>query len=132
MRGRIIMQQAPGLEHVQIWPHARDTFQQLVEHTFVEVPIHHLPQRNKLSMNHPAHSKTAIISSSRAIFATAVFVISETLGPSIPHSVVSSWVEHETLQFVPRHNCGQKRRVTAMHRKEVFARGHTVCFLLRR
>ncbi len=54
MQGRIIIQQVPGLECEQIWLHPRDPFQQLVEHTFVEVRVHHLPQRKELSMNHAA------------------------------------------------------------------------------
>ncbi len=35
MKGRIIVQQAPGLGRVQIQPHAHDPFQQLVKHTSV-------------------------------------------------------------------------------------------------
>ncbi len=57
MRGRIIVQQESGLGHVQIRPHMRDPFQQLVEHTFVEVRVHRLPQRNKLSINHAVQIK---------------------------------------------------------------------------
>ncbi len=57
MRGCIIMQQAPCLGPMQIRPHAHDLFQQLIEHTFVEVRIHRLPQRNKLSMDHAARIK---------------------------------------------------------------------------
>ncbi len=87
MRGRIIEQQAPGLERMQIQPYTRDPFQQLVEHTFVEVCIHCLPRRNKLSESCCANQKTQSTSSSRAIFVTAVFMVSETPGPSIPHSV---------------------------------------------
>ncbi len=57
MRGGIIMQQAPGLGRVQIRPHMHNTFQQLVEHTFVEVRIHRLPWRNKLSVDHATQIK---------------------------------------------------------------------------
>ncbi len=57
MRGRIIVQQAPGLGCVRIRSHARDPFQQLVKHMFVEVRIHRLPRRNELSMDHAAWIK---------------------------------------------------------------------------
>ncbi len=81
MRGRIIVEQALGLGRVQIQPHTRDPFSQLVEHTFVEVRIHRLPWRNKLSRDHAARIK-------KRDQATAVFVVSETPGPFIPHYVV--------------------------------------------
>ncbi len=60
MRGRIIVQQAPGLGRMQIRPHVRDPFQQLVEHTFVEVRVHHLPRKNELTMDHAAQIKKSL------------------------------------------------------------------------
>ncbi len=43
-----------NLTTLPIWPHVYNPFQQLVEHTFVEIRIHRLPRRNKLSMDHAA------------------------------------------------------------------------------
>ncbi len=57
MRERIIVQQALDLGHVQIRPHARKLFQQLVKHTFVEVCVHRLPQKHKLSIDYAARIK---------------------------------------------------------------------------
>ncbi len=57
MQGLIIVQQAPDLGRVQIQSNARDPFQQLVKHTLVEVRIHNLSRRTKLSMDHVAQIK---------------------------------------------------------------------------
>ncbi len=86
MQGCTIVQQAPDFGCVQIQPHVCDPFQQLVEHTFVEVCVDHEEQTQYGACH--TNQKTQSTSSSHTIFATAVFVVSETPGPSIPHSVV--------------------------------------------
>ncbi len=133
MWGRIIVQQAPDLGHVQIQPHVRNPFQQLVEHMFVEVHVHCLPQRNKLSMDHAAQIKKHDQHRLHARLLPSQFLWSRRpLAHPFCTLSFSGWVVHKTPQFVPRHNCGQKCWVAVMRHEKVFARSHTVYFLFRR
>ncbi len=131
MRGHIIVQQTSGLGCLQIRPHVRDLFQQLVEHTFVEVRVHRLPRRNKLSMDHAVRIKKCDQHRLHVRFLPLQFFWSRRpLAHPFRTLSFGSRVVHKTPRSIPRHNCGQKCRVAVMRHEKVFARGHVVCFFV--
>ncbi len=134
MRGRIILQQAPGLERVQIRPHVRDLFQQLVEHTFVGVCVHRLPRRNKLNMDHAALIKNRNQHRLDTQFLPPQFLWSQRPLACPFHTLsFSSRVVCETPRFIPItivvKNVGSRRCAA---RRSSHEATRSVCFLLRR
>ncbi len=102
MRGRIIGHQPPGLGRLQIWSHTGDPFQQLAEHTFVEVRVHCLPRRNELSMDHATRIKKREQHRLHTRFLPPQFLWSRRPLACPFHTLsFSSRVIRETPQFVP-------------------------------
>ncbi len=82
--------------------HMCDLFQQLVEHTFVEVRIYHLPWRNKLSMDHATRIKKCDQHRLHTRFLPPQFLWSRRPLAHPFHTLsFSSQVVRETPQFVP-------------------------------